>query len=100
MGVTYVTYPYSLIANSMTTLFVEDEEESDELLSWEIFDPENEEDMVDESDEEDWDETEKEITLDDIKELEEEENIWHKVQTYDPALDGTDNYFDERYFDE
>jgi len=41
-----------------------------------------------------------EITLDDVAELEEEENIGHKVQTYDPADDGVDNYFDERYFDE
>ncbi len=41
-----------------------------------------------------------EITLDDVEVLEENENIWHKVQTFDPEGDGTDNYFDERYFDE
>lgn len=41
-----------------------------------------------------------EMTLDDVAELEEEESIGHKVQTYDPADDGVDNYFDERYFDE
>lgn len=40
------------------------------------------------------------ITLDDVEELEEEANTGHRVQTYDPNDDGTDNYFDEQYFDE
>jgi hypothetical protein len=32
--------------------------------------------------------------------MEEEANAGHRVQTYDPTDDGTDNYFDEKYFDE
>ena len=35
-----------------------------------------------------------------MEEMEEEESTGHKVQTYDPTDDGTDNYFDEKYFDE
>ncbi|MDD2891628.1 MAG: hypothetical protein PHQ95_01565 [Candidatus Gracilibacteria bacterium] len=69
----------------MTTPFSEDEEEDDDLLL---------EDMTDIDDEE------VEITLDDVEELEEEDNTGHRVQTFDPDDDGTDNYFDERYFDE
>jgi len=68
----------------MPTLLTEDEE-SDDLLS---------DDSID-SEDDIW-----EMTLDDVVEIEEEENIGHKVQTYDPAHDGVDNYFDERYFDE
>lgn len=41
-----------------------------------------------------------EVDLDDLKEMEEEENMGHKVQTYIPADDGVDNFFDEQYFDE
>ncbi|NCP77010.1 hypothetical protein GW819_03820 [Candidatus Gracilibacteria bacterium] len=67
----------------MTTLFSEDEE--DELLLEDSTGTE-----IDEL----------EITLDDVEELEEEENIGHKVQTFNPDDDGTDNYFDEKYFDE
>lgn len=63
----------------MTTPFIEDEEEDELLLDADLTG---------------------EITLDDVAELEEEANIWHKVQTYDPNDDGTDNYFDEQYFDE
>ncbi|MDD5376717.1 MAG: hypothetical protein PHH16_01235 [Candidatus Gracilibacteria bacterium] len=73
----------------MSTPFPEDEEE-DELLLDTILD----------GDEDDIGSNELEITLDDVENLEEEENTGHKVQTYDPADDGTDNYFDERYFDE
>jgi hypothetical protein len=73
----------------MTTPFQEDEEE-DELLLEDITDI-NEDDI---------EVNELEITLDDVEELEEEENAGHKVQTYDPSDDGTDNYFDEKYFDE
>ncbi|MDD5197530.1 MAG: hypothetical protein PHN60_01580 [Candidatus Gracilibacteria bacterium] len=72
----------------MTTPFPEDEEEDELLLG-----------TVD-IDEDDIEANELEITLEDVENLEEEENIGHKVQTYDPADDGTDNYFDERYFDE
>lgn len=32
--------------------------------------------------------------------MEEEKSTGHRVQTYDPMDDGTDNYFDEKYFDE
>jgi len=67
----------------MTPLFSEDEE--DELLLADSTGTE-----IDEL----------EITLDDVEELEEEENIGHKVQTFNPDDDGTDNYFDEKYFDE
>jgi len=67
----------------MTTLFSEDKE--DELLLEDSTGTE-----IDEL----------EITLDDVEELEEEENIGHKVQTFNPDDDGTDNYFDEKYFDE
>ncbi len=79
----------------MTTLFTEDEEdevllvpavETDEALVWDDEGAEETDDI--------------ELTLDRVEELEEEENAWHKLQTYDPADDGTDNYFDERYFDE
>lgn len=73
----------------MTAQFQDDED--DELLLDKI---------VQENDEDDIEENEREITLEDVEELEEEESIGHKVQTYDPADDGTDNYFDERYFDE
>jgi len=71
---------YFFIFIFMTTPFMEDEEE-DELL-------------LDDAD------LTGEITLDDVEELEEEANTGHRVQTYDPADDGTDNYFDEQYFDE
>lgn len=74
----------------MSTLFQEGEDEDELLLEEEI--------SMD--DEEGADETELEISLEDVEELEEDENIGHKVQTYDPSDDGTDNYFDERYFDE
>lgn len=73
----------------MTIPFPEDEEE-DEILLSDITDVE----------EDDIEANELEITLDDVAELEEEENIGHKVQTFDPADDGVDNYFDEQYFDE
>lgn len=74
----------------MSTLFQEGEDEDELLL----------EEEVSMDDEEGADEAELEISLEDVEELEEEENIGHKVQTYDPSDDGTDNYFDERYFDE
>ncbi|EKD29964.1 MAG: hypothetical protein ACD_78C00199G0006 [uncultured bacterium (gcode 4)] len=73
----------------MTIPFPEDEEE-DELLIDSALD----------WDEDDIETNELEITLDDVENIEEEENIGHKVQTFDPADDGVDNYFDERYFDE
>ncbi|MFA6090463.1 MAG: hypothetical protein WC774_01660 [Candidatus Gracilibacteria bacterium] len=68
----------------MTTSFIEDEEEDELLLDDEI-------DLEDEDGE---------ITLEDVEEMEEEANAGHRVQTYDPTDDGTDNYFDEKYFDE
>lgn len=80
----------------MTTLFAEDEE--DELLLVPIV--ETDEDIISDDDESPEADDDGELTLDRAEELEEEENIGHKVQTYDPADDGTDNYFDERYFDE
>jgi hypothetical protein len=58
----------------------------------------DEDNFVLDTDKDDQDFTE--ITLEDVVELEEEESIGHKLQTYDPSDDGTDNYFDERYFDE
>lgn len=79
----------------MTTPFQEDEED-DELLADDITLPiEDDDDLLLDEDDDDL-----EITLDDVEELEEEENAGHRVQTYDPNDDGTDNYFDERYFDE
>lgn len=77
------------------TTFVEDEE--DELLIDGTVDAD---DAIVLDDETDSEVDDLELTLDRVEELEEEENIGHKVQTYDPADDGTDNYFDERYFDE
>lgn len=75
----------------MTVPFQGDEEE-DELLPEDILDPDDiDELLLDDP---------LEVTLEDVKELEEEENTGHRVQTYDPADDGTDNYFDEQYFDE
>ena len=74
----------------MTTPFQEGEDKDELLL----------EEDISLMDEEGTEMSEVEITLDDVEELEEEENIGHKVQTYDPSDDGTDNYFDERYFDE
>lgn len=74
----------------MTTPFQEDEEVYELLLEKDI----------DTEDEEDIEANETEVTLEDVEELEEEESVGHKVQTFNPDDDGTDNYFDERYFDE
>lgn len=41
-----------------------------------------------------------ELSLDELEEVEEEENEGHRVQTFNSEGDGTDNYFDEQYFDE
>lgn len=79
----------------MTTPFQENDEE-DELLLDDTLGLE-EDDLADDTEE---DVESLEVTLDDVEDLEEEENSGHRVQTYDPADDGTDNYFDERYFDE
>lgn len=40
------------------------------------------------------------MPLEELESLEEEENTGHRLQTFDPDDDGTDNYFDEKYFDE
>lgn len=69
----------------MTTPFAEDEEENELLL--------DDEWTLDEDDD-------LEVTLEDVEEMEEEKSTGHRVQTYDPMDDGTDNYFDEKYFDE
>ena len=68
----------------MTTPFIEDEEEDEILLD----------DGIDIEDDD------LEVTLEDVEEMEEEESTGHRVETYDPTDDGTDNYFDEKYFDE
>lgn len=73
----------------MTEPFQEDEEE---LL---IADPMDDETEIGVDDIDD-----REVTLEDVKVLEEEDNLGHKLQTYDATNDGTDNYFDEKYFDE
>ena len=81
----------------MTTLFEDEDEEDDELLIDRRIES-DEDDIILDADKDD--EESAEISLEDVAELEEEESIGHKLQTYDPADDGTDNYFDERYFDE
>lgn len=74
----------------MTISFREDEEEKNKLLQDSPLD----------SEDIDIPENSLEIALEDVEELEEDENIGHKVQTFDPEDDGVNNYFDERYFDE
>ncbi len=68
----------------MSTLFAENEDPEDILM-----------DDFMAMDDHAW-----EITLDDVMHIEEEENSWHKVQTFNVSDDGADDYFDERYFDE
>jgi hypothetical protein len=81
----------------MTAQFEEDEE-IDELLLDDDINLDLDDDII--LDDALLDGVIPEITLDDVELLEEDENIGHKVQTYDTEGDGTDNYFDERYFDE
>jgi hypothetical protein len=77
----------------MTTLWAD--EDDDDLFPRE--EDEWDDEIVDNETDENLDAP---ITLDDVLNIEEEESVGHKVQTYNLTDDGTDNYFDERYFDE